>query len=88
MGALDAAKALGLNVPAELGIVGFDDIEMAAWPGYAITTVRQPIDRMVDTTIAVLLNAIENSNAETVMKWISTTLVERNSTRTVNPKGG
>jgi DNA-binding LacI/PurR family transcriptional regulator len=88
MGVLDAAKELGLKIPDDLGIVGFDDIKMAAWPGYAITTVRQPVDRMVDTTIEVLLNAIEKSDAETVMKWIPATLVERNSTRAVNPKGG
>ena len=81
MGALDATKEVGLNIPDELGIVGFDDIEMTAWPSYAITTVRQPVDRMVDTTIEVLLNAIENPNAETVMKWIPASLVVRNSTR-------
>jgi len=81
MGALDAAKELGLKIPDELGIVGFDDIEMTAWPSYALTTVRQPVDRMVDATIEVLLNAIENPDAETVMKWIPATLVERSSTR-------
>jgi DNA-binding LacI/PurR family transcriptional regulator len=85
MGALDAAKEYCLKIPEDLGIVGFDDIEMAAWPSYAITTVRQPVDRMVDTTIEILLTAIENPEAETVMKWIPATLVERKSTRAVNP---
>ncbi|MCP4360624.1 MAG: LacI family DNA-binding transcriptional regulator [Chloroflexi bacterium] len=86
MGMLDATKELGLKIPDDLGIVGFDDIKMVAWPSYAITTIRQPINRMVDTTIEVLLNAIENSDSETVMKWIPATLVERNSTRAVNPQ--
>lgn len=87
MGAIDAANELGFQIPDELGIVGFDDIEMTAWPTYSLTTVKQPIDRMVDTTIEILLNAIENPNTETVMKWIPTTLVERNSTRAISPKG-
>ena len=85
MGALDGSKEVGLSIPDDLGIVGFDDIEMTAWPSYAITTVRQPVGRMVDTTIAVLLNAIENPDAETVVEWIPATLVERNSTRPVKP---
>jgi DNA-binding LacI/PurR family transcriptional regulator len=76
----------GLRIPDDLGIVGFDDIEMTAWPSYAITTVRQPVDQMVDTTIEVLLNAIDNPDIETVTKWIPASLVERNSTRAVKPR--
>jgi DNA-binding LacI/PurR family transcriptional regulator len=86
MGVSDAAKELGLKIPDELGIVGFDDIKMVAWPSYAITTVKQPIDLMVDTTIDVLLNAIENPDAEPVTKWIPATLVKRNSIRTFKPE--
>jgi DNA-binding LacI/PurR family transcriptional regulator len=87
MGAVDAANELGIKIPDELGIVGFDDIEMAAWPAYSLTTVKQPIGHMVDTTLEVLLNAIESQHTGTVMKWIPTTLVERNSTRAISPKG-
>lgn len=81
MGAHDAAEELGVNIPDELGLVGFDNIEMTAWPAYSLTTVRQPINRMIDATIEILLNAIENTENETVMKWIPATLVARNSTR-------
>ncbi len=88
MGALNAAKELGLKIPDDLGIIGFDDIKMVTWPGYGITTVRQPTDRMVDTAIEVLLNAIENPDTETVMKWIPATLVERDTTRAIIPKKG
>jgi DNA-binding LacI/PurR family transcriptional regulator len=70
-----------VNIPDELGLVGFDNIEMTAWPAYSLTTVRQPINRMIDATIEILLNAIENTENETVMKWIPATLVARNSTR-------
>ena len=43
MGALDLAKGkLDLDVPQELSVIGFDDIPMASWPGYSLTTVRQP----------------------------------------------
>jgi DNA-binding LacI/PurR family transcriptional regulator len=86
MGVFDAAKARGLNIPDDLGLVGFDGIEMTGWPGYNITTVRQPVERMVDTTIEVLLNAIENPDAEPVTRWIPATLVKRNSIRTLKPE--
>lgn len=82
MGALDAARhELGIQVPEELSIIGFDDIPMAGWLAYSLTTVRQPIERMVDTTIEVLMSAIEAPDVETILKWIPVSLVERSSTR-------
>ena len=60
MAALDVARTdLGLRVPEDVSIVGFDDNELASWPKYDLTTVQQPVDRMVDATIEVLLQAIQ-----------------------------
>jgi DNA-binding LacI/PurR family transcriptional regulator len=82
MGALDVARhELGIQVPEELSIIGFDDIPQASWPAYSLTTVSQPIDRMVDTTIDVLMSAVEAPDAETIMKWIPVSLIKRNSAR-------
>ena len=41
LGAVEAARSLGIRIPAELSVVGFDDIEVAAYVG--LTTVRQPL---------------------------------------------
>jgi DNA-binding LacI/PurR family transcriptional regulator len=55
LGAMDAAQYdLGIRVPDELSIIGFDDIPVAAWPSYNLTTVRQPIDQMISATIQLL----------------------------------
>jgi DNA-binding LacI/PurR family transcriptional regulator len=82
MGVLDLARQeLGIKVPEELSIIGFDDIPMASWPAYGLTTIKQPVDRMVDTTIEVLMNAIEQPETETIMKWLPATLVRRSSAR-------
>ena len=35
-------------------MIGFDDISMASWPAYELTTVRQPIAQMVDETATIL----------------------------------
>ncbi len=84
MAALDVARReLGIKVPEELSIVGFDDVAMASWPAYSLTTFRQPIDRMVDATIEVLLNALEHPNGERIIRWIPGQLVQRTSSRAV-----
>lgn len=58
-GALDAARRLGLDVPGELSVVGFDDIEMAGWDGYCLTTVEQRLSEMAQTAARLLLERIE-----------------------------
>lgn len=49
IGALDALDARGES--GSMGIVGFDDIEQAASPGYALTTYRQPLEQLVSEAI-------------------------------------
>lgn len=56
---MDALRALGLDVPGDVAVVGYDDIPMAAWPAYALTTVRQDVDAMVAATVATVLDRIE-----------------------------
>jgi len=50
---------LGLSVPGDVSIVGYDDVPMAAWPAYDLTTLRQPVNRMVEATVDTLLAEIE-----------------------------
>lgn len=55
MGAMDALRSeLGLHVPDELMVGGFDDIPEGARTPYQLTTVRQPINQMVDETLKIL----------------------------------
>jgi LacI family transcriptional regulator len=59
-GALDAAKALGVRVPADVSIVGFDDIPMAAWESFQLTTVNQPAAEMARSAARMLAERIES----------------------------
>ncbi len=52
---------LGLDVPAQVSVVGYDDIPQAAWPSFDLTTVRQPTEEMVDATVRILLERIEEN---------------------------
>ncbi|MGF1626955.1 MAG: LacI family DNA-binding transcriptional regulator [Alphaproteobacteria bacterium] len=55
IGAMDALRhRLGLRVPEDVQVVGFDDIPEAARPGYRLTTIRQPLRRMVAKTMTLL----------------------------------
>jgi DNA-binding LacI/PurR family transcriptional regulator len=80
-GVLDAARELGVKVPEQLSVIGFDDIPMAEWAAYNLTTVRQPTEAMIDAAIELLLERIKDSSAEAVTKFLPGTLVRRRSTR-------
>lgn len=82
MGVMDyARKEMDLRIPEDLSIIGFDDIPSAAWPGYDLTTVRQPIDFLVENTIDVLINAIQDHSIQTTEKVIAPELIRRSSSR-------
>ena len=49
---------LKLRVPEDVSVVGYDDVPEAAWGGYALTTVTQPSQEMVDATVDILLEQI------------------------------
>ena len=55
MGAMDTLRfEYRLRIPDDLMLAGFDDIPDGARPSYNLTTVRQPIDRMVEETLSIL----------------------------------
>ena len=59
IGAYNAARGLGIRVPEDISLVGFDDLPMAAWETFDLTTVRQPMEEMAHTSVALLLDRIE-----------------------------
>ncbi|TBL76343.1 LacI family DNA-binding transcriptional regulator [Paenibacillus thalictri] len=86
IGAIDAAKKLGVRVPEDVSIIGFDNIKPAAWAGYDLTTWTQPVDRMIEATIDLLLEKIEEPDrrSQADYQWIKGHLVERNTVMTRN----
>jgi len=49
---------LGLRIPQDVSVVGYDDVTLAQWPSYDLTTVRQPANRMVAETTRALLSRL------------------------------
>jgi DNA-binding LacI/PurR family transcriptional regulator len=72
---------LGLKVPEDVSVVGYDDVPAASWPAYNLTTVRQPANRMVASTVEILLDQIENEISETRRIAIDGPLILRGSAK-------
>jgi DNA-binding LacI/PurR family transcriptional regulator len=84
VGVYDAASNLGLRVPRDLSVVGFDDAPEAQWAVPALTTVRQPIVEMGAVAVRLLMQVPEfgaMSDARDINRVdLSTALVVRDST--------
>lgn len=76
---------LGMRVPDDVSIVGYDDVPMAAWAAYDLTTVRQPVNKMVTTTIDTLLGQINDPSRKPHKTEIPGPLIARGSAR--RPQG-
>lgn len=72
---------LGLTVPGDVSVVGYDDVPAAAWPAYNLTTVRQPANRMVAETVDILLAKINNPSTAPRRIEIDGPLILRGSAR-------
>jgi LacI family transcriptional regulator len=59
-GALNAARELGLEVPADVSVVGFDDLPPARWPLLQLTTVAFDLDAMARRAASLLVQRIED----------------------------
>lgn len=80
MGLLDAARLeFNIDVPEQLSVIAVDDTEQAAWHGYSITTMRRPLDLMIDDTIEILENKLKDSQMQPVSKVYKMELIRRNS---------
>jgi LacI family transcriptional regulator len=80
IGAVAALHEAGLRVPADVSVVGFDDIHRAAINNPAITTVRQPLNEMGRIAAATLLKLIAGEEPSPVPIRVLPAFVEREST--------
>ena len=85
IGAIRALKDAGLAVPSEVSVVGFDDIQSAAYSTPSLTTVRQPLLEMGKRGAQVLLERIANREQESPAEVVMTPeFVVRESTGPVS----
>jgi LacI family transcriptional regulator len=83
---LEVAAELGVDVPGELSVVGFDNIPESALAHPPLTTVQQPMRQMGHDAIAMLVALIAGAEVEDTHVTLETTLVPRHTTAA--PGGG
>ena len=79
-GVLEAARARGLRIPADLSVVGFDDTQVARLASPPLTTVRQPLREMGGVALRTALRLAGGEKLESHHVELATELVVRSST--------
>lgn len=80
IGAIDAIRHNGLNVPEDISVIGFDDISIARYRNMPLTTIHQDITQLGTDAIGILMTLIASPGIESIHKVIPVTLVKRSTT--------
>ena len=85
LGALQAADELGISVPGQLSLLGFDDIDYAALPKIRLTTISQRVQELARSGVRLLLELIESGDGtEFTQRLLTPALVERATCRDIS----
>lgn len=76
---------LGLRVPEDVSVVGYDDVPLAGWKAFDLTTIRQPSNKMIEATVDLLIERIDDKAASPRKISIEGPLILRGSAR--KPEG-
>jgi LacI family transcriptional regulator len=79
MGVMDAARNRGLRIPDDISILGFDDIPQAQNVRPALTTVRQPMEKMGRVAAQMLLDLLSDPQKDVSRVELPTELIVRDS---------
>ena len=80
LGAIRGARRLGLSVPGQVSVVGYDDSAVMACTDPPLTTVRQPIEEMGQAVVSLLVNLVAGGEVAVDELFFETELVVRGST--------
>lgn len=88
IGALSALESAGLSVPDDVGLIGLNDMEIAGWENIHLTTIRQPIQQIISSSIDLIVGMLAEPGSqdchlaegpEAIL--FSSTVVERSTLR-------
>ena len=82
-GVLNAVKMLGRTVPGDVSVIGFDDIWMASWEIFQLTTVHQPLAEMARASVDLLVERLADPERSTRKLVFPSRLVVRSTTGSV-----
>ena len=82
IGCIDAARYdLKPRVPEDLSVVGFDGVGPSTWESHRVTTIRQPVGRMAEATLTLMMDRIANPGMPPEKRILAGELIEGRSAR-------
>lgn len=81
IGALSAFADAGLKVPGDVGLIGLNDMEMAGWDSINLTTIRQPIEKIIEASVELVEAMFEDPESPPETRMFPCDVVERGTLR-------
>jgi len=80
MGVYEAARSMGISIPTELSVVGYDDLQIAEWAGPPLTTIHVPLAAMAEQAVRLIMRMRDEPELAFSRIDMDTSLVIREST--------
>ena len=77
MGAMDEARSIGLKIPQDIGFLGFNDMDMSSWSSYNLTTVRQPTQDIILSSIELIISLVDAPDRAIENRLFNCSIIER-----------
>lgn len=77
IGALSAMQSAGLKVPEDIGLIGLNDMEMAGWNNVNLTTIHQPIQQIIASSIELVVAMLDDPERYPEARLFPCHIVER-----------
>ncbi len=84
IGVLSAIEDAGLNVPGDIGIIGLNDMEMAGWQNINLTTIRQPVQQIINSSVELIVSMLEDPARYPEARLFPCEVIERGTLRPVS----
>ena len=81
IGALSALADAGLSVPGDVGIIGFNDMEMAGWANIGLTTIHQPVAKIIEASVDLVVALVDAPQTVPAVRLFPCHVVERKTLR-------
>ena len=83
LGIMQAAEEMGLHIPEDFSLLGFDNIRDSGLPRIELTTIEQPMKMLASVAVHTLLEKVQNELAGYTHRILTPTLIERASCRKI-----
>lgn len=86
LGIMQATEEMGLQIPQDFSLLGFDNIRDSGLPRIELTTIEQPMKMLASVAVHTLLEKVQNELAGYTHRILTPTLIERSSCREIHEK--